>query len=109
MHPATNDERAHFAVFARGGVAFALRGEVDAVDGDRFARALARVPVSDLEGVPVIDATDVGFLDHRALLRLAERVRGTGRVATLRCRSTTPARLVELLELEEVLRVEVEA
>ena len=53
----------------------------------------------------MIDAAGLGFIDHRSLFALADYAERRGTEVVLKTRLSTPARLLELLDLTGV-RVE---
>ncbi|MFG1677111.1 MEDS domain-containing protein [Micromonospora sp. NPDC049282] len=102
LHPETNAD-VLFRLHAGGDdAAAALAGELDPTDEHLFAVALERADPRPVAGRLVFDATNLRFVDHRALLRLREHARRHGAVAVLRTRRPATARLVELLSLAEV-------
>ncbi|MDG4801888.1 MEDS domain-containing protein [Micromonospora sp. WMMD980] len=106
LHPETNAE-VPFRLHSGGdGAAAALAGELDAAGEHLFAVALERADPQPVAGRLVLDATNLRFVDHRALLLLRDHARRRGAVAVLRTRRPAPARLIELLGLTDV-RVEV--
>ncbi|MFI5836284.1 MEDS domain-containing protein [Micromonospora sp. NPDC051300] len=106
LHPVTNADVPFRLHAADGDAVAALTGELDPTDEHLFATALERADPRPVAGRLVLDATDLRFVDHRALLRLGEHARRHDAVAVLRTRRRATARLVALLDLAEV-RVEV--
>ncbi|MDR6594832.1 MEDS domain-containing protein [Saccharothrix longispora] len=106
MHPSSNDGTAGFRLHAAGGrVAAALGGEVDLFNGDLFAVALERAGLRPDGGRLVLEAGDLAFLDHRALLRLADHAAGLGACLVLRTPWPGVDTLVDMLGITGV-RVE---
>jgi hypothetical protein len=102
MHPSTNSPSPGFRLHATGGHGTALSGEVDPASEELFAVALARAELRPRGGRLVLDAGGLEFLDHNSLLRLATYA--ADRRASLVLRTFWPgaARLVELLNLDNV-------
>lgn len=106
MHPETNAE-VLFRLHAGGGDAVVeLAGELDPSNHRLFAAALDRADPRPVGGRLVLDATGLRFVDHRSLLHLGEHARRHDATVVLRTARSNAARLVELLDLDEV-RVEV--
>ncbi|MGY0006649.1 MEDS domain-containing protein [Micromonospora sp. I033] len=106
MHPETNAD-VLFRLHAGGGEAVVeLGGELDPSNNRLFATALDRADPRPVDGRLVLDATGLRFVDHRCLLHLRDHARLHGATAVLRTSRSAAARLVELLDLDEV-RVEV--
>ncbi|QLQ35000.1 MEDS domain-containing protein [Micromonospora robiginosa] len=102
LHPRTNADVLFRLHAGDDDAVLALTGEVDPTDEHLFATALERADPRPVAGRLVLDATDLRFVDHRALLRLGEHARRHDAVAVLRTRRPATARLVELLDLAEV-------
>jgi hypothetical protein len=105
VHPLANDDRAGFGLYAAGPSTVGLRGEVDALGLELFGTALASVAWQDgvgRGGEVDVDARHLDFIDHRALQELDAALAAGGVRARLRCTSTSPARLVDLLELDHL-------
>lgn len=105
MHPASSAGATPFRLHAVSGGAAALAGEVDRFSAGLFAKALDRAALAAVAGEIVIDAGRLDFVDHRALLVLAEIARRAHAVVVLRTRRAAPAKLVDLLGIQGV-RVE---
>ncbi|WP_189196442.1 MEDS domain-containing protein [Micromonospora fulviviridis] len=106
MHPETNTD-VLFRLHAGGGEAVVqLAGELDPSNHRLFAAALHRADPRPVDGRLVLDATGLRFVDHRSLLHLGEHARRHDATVVLRTSRSAAARLVELLDLDEV-RVEV--
>ncbi|HET6707109.1 MEDS domain-containing protein [Amycolatopsis sp.] len=107
MHPTAHDGGTPFHLHghARDGGAAALDGDLDLESRALWPVALERAGLRADEGTVVIDAAGLGFADHRSLVALAEYAERHATTVVLRTRLTTPARLVELLDLAGV-RVE---
>ncbi|WP_433271324.1 MEDS domain-containing protein [Actinosynnema sp. CS-041913] len=105
MHPSTNTAYPGFRLHAAGDRVTVLGGEVDQSAGDLFAVALRRADPRPHEGRLVFDATDLTFLDHCNLLRLARHAADRDASVVLRTSWPGVATLVELLDLANV-RVE---
>jgi hypothetical protein len=104
LHPRTNADNVRFAL--RGDPAHAgtalLSGELDTCADTLLPAALGRVRPR------TIDARDLRFIDHRALLHLQRHAEQRDIVMVLRTPLSTAPRLVELLGLTRV-RIEVAA
>jgi len=83
----------------------ALAGEVDETTRPLFLQALRRAELRPAGGELVLDAGELGFIDHNTLLHLDAHARELGATAVLRTRLSAAARLASLLELT-ALRVE---
>ncbi len=105
MHPSTNTAHPGFRLHAAGSRVTALGGEVDQSDDGLFALALQRADPRPHDGQLVFDATDLTFLDHRNLLRLARHAADRDASVVLRTSWPGVATLVDLLGLVNV-RVE---
>jgi len=91
-----------------GGAVVSVRGEVDLVSAPALGRALADVLDDDIDHV-VVDSAGVAFIDAagiRVLTDAAERARASGKRVTLRTPSPAVVRILETLDLEELLPVE---
>lgn len=108
LHPAGNAAGVRFTLRAGppGGPAAILSGELDVTAEELFPSALAHVRPAATGGRIVIDAHDLRFVDHRALLHLQRYAEQTGAVAVLCTALSTASRLAELLG---VSRVRIEA
>ncbi|MGM1057671.1 MEDS domain-containing protein [Saccharothrix sp. Mg75] len=105
MHPNTNSSSAGFRLHAAEGGVVVLGGEVDLSNGDLFTLALTRAALRPDGGRLVVDASELAFLDHRALLHLADHVADLGATAVLRAPWPGIDTLVDLLDITGV-RVE---
>ncbi|MGN9810972.1 MEDS domain-containing protein [Micromonospora sp. BQ11] len=108
LHPAANITEPQFRLFAAPpGVGHAgVAGALDSDNRHLFRTALDRADLQPDDGELVLQATDLSFLDHRALVALDEYARRRAAVAVLRTSRSAVARLVSLLSLSSV-RVEV--
>jgi anti-anti-sigma regulatory factor len=108
VHCQVEGTSAPFHLCASDRADLVLRGEIDAFDAPLLRRVLALVhqePVDEL----VIDATDVGFFDHRTLLALERHADRTGATSiVLRTPRPLSRQLTDLLDLQHV-RVEAAA
>jgi anti-anti-sigma regulatory factor len=102
LHPNTNAHSPGFRLHAVDDHVTALGGEVDTSSSELFTLALDRVDLRPHNGELVLDATELTFLDHHSLLRLAERVADCGAPVVLRTSWPGLGRLVELLDLRDV-------
>jgi hypothetical protein len=101
LHPVARAGATPFAFFA-GEDGLALRGEMDAFDTALLRTALERtLPLSEGEQV-TLDASDVRFADHHALLALEQHGRASNATITLKDAASTVTRLGGLLELHAV-------
>ena len=104
LHPIANDDSVPFRLYASPPEAGAakLTGELDVTSRELLPAALRHVEPRVVEGRIVIDASDLSFVDHRALLTLAAHARGRGATAVLRIPSPVAGRMVELLGLPDM-------
>ncbi|MGW3992483.1 MEDS domain-containing protein [Amycolatopsis sp. NPDC004772] len=107
MHPTDYDggTRFHLHGHARGGSAAALDGELDLESRGSWPLALERAGLRSEGGTIAIDAAGLDFVDHRSLVALADYAERHATTVVLRTKLSTPARLLELLDLPGV-RVE---
>ncbi|MEU4252927.1 MEDS domain-containing protein [Amycolatopsis sp. NPDC026612] len=107
MHPCAHDGATlfHLHGHARAGSAAALEGELDLEARRLWPLALERAGLRPTAGTVVLDAVGLRFIDHRSLLAVAGYAERHATEVVLRTRLSTPARLVELLDLTGV-RVE---
>ncbi|WP_431877755.1 MEDS domain-containing protein [Amycolatopsis sacchari] len=106
LHPLSNSEPP-FRLYASGSDGVALAGELDLTGRALLPLALAHADLRPERRCLYVEARAVEFVDHRALVALAEHARDRGFAeVVLRSRSRCPARLVELLGLDGI-RVEV--
>ena len=103
MHPTSNSLSAGFRLHAAGEDRTALGGETDLVTGELFSQALVRADPRPRDRRLVLEAGGLEFIDHNSLLCLAGYA--ADRDASLVLRTSWPgaARLVALLDLENVL------
>lgn len=74
--------------------------ELDGFEHERFDRVLDRVTATIANRDLIIDATDLDFVDHHALLTIREHAHDRAGSATiLSRRSSGLCRLVEILDL----------
>jgi anti-anti-sigma regulatory factor len=104
VHPNSREGATQFHLYNVEGIDLALSGEIDAGVQLQFAQALERANVVSTSGQLRIDGTELAYLDHRALFALTKCASRSGATAVLRTRSTTPARLVEFLQIEGIRR-----
>ncbi|GAA4706542.1 hypothetical protein GCM10023215_53770 [Pseudonocardia yuanmonensis] len=102
VHPAASAGATPFRFFAREGVDAALGGEVDRTGRELLARTLDRAELDLRGGELVLDATELGFLDHRGLLLLDELGRREEVVVALRGAPGVVRRMAGLLQLAQV-------
>jgi anti-anti-sigma regulatory factor len=102
VHPNSRADESQFHLYNLEGVDLALSGEIDAGVQTRFEEALECARVTTTSGSLTIDATELTFLDHRVLFALANYASRYGATAVLRTQSATPARLVEMLQIEGI-------
>ena len=105
MHPNANEGATQFRLHASSWAAAALGGEVDINVRRLLALALERAGLRPTNGELVIDAAELTFIDHRSLIMLGQFAAARGAVAVLRTANPNPARIVDVLELQDV-RVE---
>jgi anti-anti-sigma regulatory factor len=104
MHPAVNHGTTAFRLYgcAARTCSAVLAGELDISSADLFPLALRRADPRPRDGEIVLDASDVGFIDHRSLLVLAAHARERDLSVVLRTAHSTPARIVRVLDLTDV-------
>ncbi|MEU7871887.1 MEDS domain-containing protein [Dactylosporangium sp. NPDC049140] len=105
MHPVARRGSTPLRLFAtdRPGVAAVLAGEVDPGGHAQLQNALGRAELPADGGVVTLDARELTFIDHRALIRLVEHVRGRGAGTALLVDPGSPvARLAGLLQLGDL-------
>lgn len=104
LHP---ESEAPFRLFTPhpGSGDAALTGELDETTRPLFLQALRRAELRPAGAELVLDAGELGFIDHNSLLHLDAHARSLGTTAVLRTRRPAAARLAELLDLT-ALRVE---
>ncbi|MGI5245927.1 MEDS domain-containing protein [Dactylosporangium sp. CA-139066] len=107
LHPATNVDGARFSLRAGppGGPAATLAGDLDITADELLPAALAHVLPRPVDGRIVIDARDLRFVDHRALLHLQRYAEDSAAVAVLHTSLSTVGRLLDCLGAARV-RVE---
>lgn len=105
LHPNVNGGTAQFRLHASRCASASLNGELDMTTVQLLSLALQRADLQPSGGELVIDAAGLTYIDHRALLMLAEHTRRAHARVVLRTAWPGAAPLVDLLDLEEV-RVE---
>ncbi|MBV9649552.1 MAG: MEDS domain-containing protein [Pseudonocardiales bacterium] len=105
LHPNINGSTAQFRLHASNHAAASLNGELDMTTVELLSLALQRADLQPDGGEVVIDAAGLTFIDHRALLMLADRTRRTHATVVLQTDWPGAAPLVECLDIKEV-RVE---
>lgn len=107
MHPAAHAGGSPFHLHGHtaDGSAAALDGELGPESRRLWPQALERAGLRSEDGMTTIDATGLDFVDHRSLMALAGYAERHATTVVLRTRLSTPARIIELLELPGV-RVE---
>jgi ABC-type transporter Mla MlaB component len=105
LHPNINGSTAQFRLHASDHAAVSLNGELDMTTVELLSVALQRADLQPQGGEVVIDAAGLTFIDHRALLMLADRTRRTHATVVLQTDWPGAAPLVECLDIKEV-RVE---
>ncbi|WP_367127635.1 MEDS domain-containing protein [Saccharothrix sp. HUAS TT1] len=105
MHPGTNSPSPGFRLHAAGDRVVALGGELDLHNEDLFALALRQAELRPRGGTVVLDARELDFVDHRALIRLSSHVAAFDSEVVLRSPWTGVTTLVDLLGLDNI-RVE---
>jgi anti-anti-sigma regulatory factor len=106
LHPLVGCGTVSFRLYAQLGMDFGLAGEIDAADSEAFTAALERIwPLAAGHEV-IVDARGLDFLTHRELITLDEQAAAEGRKVVLVTDRCVLARLVQVLELENV-RVDV--
>ncbi|WP_433074282.1 MEDS domain-containing protein [Dactylosporangium sp. CA-052675] len=105
MHPLAQPTATPFLLFATAepGVAAVLAGEIDPAGHEQLRAALRWSELEPVGGAVTIDARELGFIDHRALMQLVGHVRGRGAATVLRVdRHSAVPRLADLLELRDL-------
>ncbi|MFI9383420.1 MEDS domain-containing protein [Kutzneria sp. NPDC052558] len=105
MHPNTTRNAAPFRLYASSdpGCSGELSGEVDLASVDLFPLALRRAEPAVVAGDRVVlDGSRLTFIDHRGLVALDDHARERGVPVVLRTGLSTPARVIEALNLENV-------
>ena len=105
LHPNVNGGTTQFRLHASYHATASLNGELDMTTVDLLSLALQRADLQPSGGELVIDAAGLTYIDHRALLMLADHTRRAHATVVLRTAWPGAAPLVELLDLKEV-RVE---
>ncbi|HEV7451887.1 MAG TPA: STAS domain-containing protein [Pseudonocardiaceae bacterium] len=105
LHPNINGGTAQFRLHASLHATASLNGELDMTTVEPLSLALLRADLQPNGGGLVIDAAVLTYIDHRALLLLADHARRAHTTVVLRTAWPGAAPLVELLDLTEV-RVE---
>lgn len=77
LHASGREGWAPFQLRAAAHADMQLAGSVDAFSADQLGEALDRIRTADPKGMVVIDASDVDFLDHRALSALNDHATRT--------------------------------
>ncbi|GGU18480.1 MEDS domain-containing protein [Lentzea flava] len=99
LHPVNNARCAPFRLHAtEDGIA--LHGEVDGVSRELLSLALRNTAPN--QGALRVDATGLRFIDHHGLLALHGYARANAATLVLRSQRSSLARLVSLLELDDV-------
>jgi DcmR-like sensory protein/STAS domain-containing protein len=105
LHPHINRGTAQFRLHASHQAVASLNGELDMTTVELLSLALQRADLRPNGGELVVDAAGLTYIDHRALLMMAEHTRRAHATVVLRTAWGGAAPLVELLDLQEV-RVE---
>ncbi|KOV82868.1 MEDS domain-containing protein [Nocardia sp. NRRL S-836] len=101
MHPVTNPRGAPFRLHATAD-GIAINGEIDRASRDLLPLALLRAQPSLDRGELRVDLTRLRFIDHHGLLALHGCARAHDATLVLRSEKSALARLVSILELEDV-------
>jgi anti-sigma B factor antagonist len=91
-----------------GRTAYALKGELDMAGGEALVRRVTDLAAST-SGPIEIDLEGVGFIDSsgvRALLRLNQAARSSGRALAVRNLTPDVQRLLDLIGVTELLTAE---
>ncbi|MER7274777.1 MEDS domain-containing protein [Dactylosporangium sp. NPDC000244] len=108
MHPLAQPAATPLRLFATAepGVAAVLAGEIDPAGHEQLRAALRRIELDPVGGAVTIDARELTFIDHRALMQLVGHVRGLGAATVLRVgRHSAVPRLADLLQLRDLRAV----
>lgn len=110
LHPDSDAPNVHFTLRTGppGGPAAVLSGELDPAAEELLPAALAHVRPQPTGGSIVFDATDLRFVDHRALLHLHRYAEQAQADVILRTSLVTVARLVDLVGISRVRAVPVQ-
>ncbi|MDQ3765679.1 MAG: MEDS domain-containing protein [Actinomycetota bacterium] len=101
LHPNVNGGT-QFQLHASHHATASLNGELDMTTVELLSLALQRADLRPRGGELVLDATGLTYIDHRALLMLADHIRRAHATVVLRTAWPGAAPLVELLDLREV-------
>lgn len=102
LHPLVDDAAPSFRLYAEQGVSFAVDGEIDAAQTHTFTEALRRIWPLLTGPEIVVDAVNLDFIGHTELLELDGMASAHDRHIVLRGPQGVVARLVSLLEPENV-------
>ncbi|MCE3552502.1 MEDS domain-containing protein [Pseudonocardia sp. RS11V-5] len=102
VHPAASPGATPFRFFARDGVDAVLGGEIDRTARELLARTLDRAELAPRGDELVVDAAELGFLDHRGLLLLDELGHREEAVVALRDAPAVVGRMAALLGLARI-------
>jgi hypothetical protein len=104
MHPNTTRDATPFRLYGStdAGCSAELAGELDLLSAELFPTALRRANPRPHRGRVVLDAAKVGFMDHRSLIALDDHARDRGIPVLLRTDLSTPARVIDALDLTGV-------
>jgi ABC-type transporter Mla MlaB component len=105
LHPNINGDTTQFRLHASDHAAASLNGELDMATVELLSLALRRADLQPCDGELVIDAAGLTYIDHRALLMLADHTRRADATVVLQTGWPGAAPLVECLDLTEI-RVE---
>jgi len=102
VHTLTHGELSPFQLCAARGADAALVGSVDAFSIAQLVEALRRIGVPPPRGRAVLDATDLEFIDVRALRELNHHAADAGATLVLRSPPVLVLKLMELLGVRAV-------
>ena len=102
IHPLTQGVSTPFCLYATDAADFAVQGEIDALGVALFERLLESVPASDAGDRLVIDASGLGFIEHRSLLALERHAERRDLSVVLARAPGVAGRIAGLLDLRRV-------
>ena len=104
MHPSANRGATPFRLCGSTDTSCSaeLAGELDLLSAKLFPAALRRADFRRCGDRVTLDASRLSFIDHRGLMALDDHARDRGVVVVLRTKLSTPARVIEALNLTRV-------
>jgi hypothetical protein len=104
MHPANNRDIAPFRLYAStdADCSAELAGDLDLLSAELFPLALRRADPDPRGDRVVLDGSKLSFIDHRSLMALDDHAHERGATVVLRTGLSTPAHVIEALDLTGV-------